>query len=152
MIHDIEQRYQIKHTSEVPSSKIEIDHKTPYNNIIQSSEDIFIQNDKIIIQHPKRIQKQDRLPKPPLPTIKQQENNTNRRKPPTIPDQKSATLTCNPISQKPSINLYIRRITPKDKNLISGPTNHDGQTQKIMETTTKKRKRFQNKASKQYDT
>ena len=50
--HDIEQQYQ-NYTSEDTSSKLEEDNKKPYNNIIQASEEMFLQNDKISIQHPK---------------------------------------------------------------------------------------------------
>ena len=50
--HDIDQQYQ-NYTSEDTSSKLEEDNKKPYNNIIQASEEMFLQNDKISIQHPK---------------------------------------------------------------------------------------------------
>ena len=46
--HDIEQQYQ-NYTSEDTSSKLEEDNKKPYNNIIQASEEMFLQNDKISI-------------------------------------------------------------------------------------------------------
>ena len=52
MTHDIEQQYQ-NYTSEDTSSKLEEDNKKPYNNIIQASEEMFLRNDKISIQHPK---------------------------------------------------------------------------------------------------
>ena len=68
MKHDIEQQYQ-NYTSEDTSSKMEEDNKKPYNNIIQASEEMFLQNDKISIQHPKRLQKLNSLVKPPPPTI-----------------------------------------------------------------------------------
>ena len=123
--HDIEQQYQ-NYTSEDTSSKMEEDNKKPYNNIIQASEEMFLQNDKISIQHPKRLQKLNSLVKRPLSTIKQLDNNTNRRKLVKIPDQNSATFTCRSVPQKPSIKLYIRMIPPKATNQISGPTTHDG--------------------------
>ena len=81
---------------------------------------------KILIQHPKRLQKLNSLVKRPLSTIKQLDNNTNRRKLVKIPDQNSATFTCRSVPQKPSIKLYIRMIPPKATNQISGPTTHDG--------------------------
>ena len=116
MTHEIEQQYQTNYTSQDTGSKLEEDNKKPYNNILQASEDIFLQNDKISIQHPKRLQKLNSLVKPPSPTIKQIDNNTNRRKLDKIPDQNSATFSCRPVPQKPSIKLYIRRIPPKTPN------------------------------------
>ena len=90
---------------------------------------MVLQNDKISIQHPKRLQKLNSLVKPPSPTIEQIDNNTNRRNFDKIPDQNSATFPCRPVPQKPSIKLYIRRIPPKATNPISGTTTHDGQIQ-----------------------
>ena len=118
------------------TKKLLQDNRKPYNNILQASENVILQNEKNSIQHPKRLQKLNSLVKPSSPTIKQIDNNTDRRKFDKIPDQNSATFPCRPVPQKPSIKLYIRRIPQKTPNSISGPKSHDGQTQKIMEATT----------------
>ena len=54
--HDIEQQYQ-NYTSEDTSSKMEEDNKKPYNNIIQASEEMFLQNDKNFNTAPKKTSK-----------------------------------------------------------------------------------------------
>ena len=127
--HDTEQQYQTNYNSEDTGSKLEEDKKYPYNNKLKSPEDISIHSDKISLQHPKRLQKLNSLVKPST-TIKQIDNNTNRRNFKQIPDQNSEILPRRPVQQKSSIKLYIRRIPPKTQNSISGQKTNDGRTQK----------------------
>ena len=127
--HDNEQQYQIDYNSEDTSSKLEEDKKYPYNNKLKSTEDTSIHNDKISLQHPKRLQKIHSLVKPST-TIKKIDNNTNRRNFKKIPDQNSEILPRRPAQQNSSIKPYIRRIPPKTQNSISGQKTYDGRTQK----------------------
>ena len=114
----------------IKGSKLEEDKIKPYINKLQAPVDIFLHNDKISIQHPKRLQKLNCLVKSPSNTIKQIDNNTNRKNFKKIPDQNSRIFPRRPAQQKSSIKLYIRRIPPKTQNSISGQKTHDGRTQK----------------------
>ena len=103
MIYETKHQYNNQSTSENLSNKLEIDIIKPYNKTIQPPEDIFLQIDKIILQHPKRITKQERPSTNTTSTTKNKSNNINRRNPTQTIEkkhnsnshQKSVKLKCS---------------------------------------------------------
>ena len=75
MIYETKHQYNNQSTSENLSNKLEIDIIKPYNKTIQPPEDIFLQIDKIILQHPKRITKQEIPSTNTTSTTKKNSNN-----------------------------------------------------------------------------
>ena len=81
MIYETEQQYNHQSASENSNNKLEIDIANPYNKRIQPHKYTFLQIDKIILQYPKRISKQERLSTNTASPTKRNSNNINRKNP-----------------------------------------------------------------------